>query len=188
MTTIFPADEVITVTEFAARMAAFNKTAMATVEAVTPPHNMRKTGNPLAGRVMIHSVVNGVIGSWNYESAVNHQRMREENPQTQEEADAVPYFESLPRDWGRRIPESALVAYNSKEYLEVQVNKWLSRTYLVDGRAATPEEVAIIREHSRAKKDGERQELEKPIILRDYTLTNIRSIKVGGKMIQVVPA
>lgn len=186
MTTINPADVKLSRDEFLNLMLGLNRPVITTIEAVTKAHKMKVKGNPLRDRVTVHAVVNGIIGSWNYGSAVNNRRMVEWNPQTQAEADAVPIFEPLPRSWGDRIPNSALVNYKDRFYVEIKCNSCVKRTWLVDNRAATPQEVAIIESFITPTEEGKRQELDKPVVLRDYGLESIRSLKLDGQVIAVV--
>lgn len=157
---------------------------IATIEAITEP-KLNKRGNPLFGRVKKHAIVNGMIGGWNYQNAVNNRRMVEADPQTQAEADSVEFFEALPRCWGERVKDSALVEYNGKFYIEIRCKKAVKVNYLVDGRAATQAELDIIKAFTPKKKEGERQELNQPIVLRDYGLQTIQSITMAGETVAI---
>jgi hypothetical protein len=157
---------------------------IATIEAITEP-KLNKRGNPLFGRVKKHAIVNGVIGAWNYQNSVNNRRMIEADPQTQADADAVAFFESLPRCWGERLKDSALVEYKGGFYLEIRCKTAVKVNYLVDGRAATQAELDVIKAFTPQRKEGERQELNQPIILRDYKVENIQSITYAGQSVVV---
>lgn len=149
-----------------------------TFTAETPVHGMRKTGNPYVGATKI-STVNGIGGSWNYGTAVNNQRGREEKPM-----DFVPE----PRQWGVRVTHedgalTGLVEHKGGYYLEVRVNRSLQHEYrfnnaVIDG--------ALLHPFIREKVEGARQEVEKPIIVRDYKVENIRQITMDGEVFDVV--
>jgi len=146
---------------------------MVTIEADTIPKI------PAASRATFpnlrkRAVVNGVIG-WIYENAVNRQRERE---------GAQPDFEALPRKWGARLVGTPLVEHKGGFYLEFKFQRSVSYYYY---NGATREcyssaaDIDAINRLTGARDHGtERQELDAPIILRDYRMSNIRSIKMGG--------
>lgn len=123
---------------------------------------MRKTDNPYFGRIIKETRVNGVI-RWDYQTAVNKQRVRELKE---------PTFESEPRAWGERVPGTPLIQHKDLFYLEVKVER-ASSVYLTDDGS----EVALDDLKPFLPKKGEgRQEVEKPVILRDYRLDHIIKI------------
>lgn len=79
----------------------------------------------------------------------------------------------------------------SKFYLRISENKNTKRetTYFVDGRTATSEEIAIIKEFSPTPSTICKKQLEhgisedNQVIVKDITLTNIVSIKFGEKVL-----
>ena len=65
-----------------------------------------------------------------------------------------------------------------KKYLEVKVERPLRHQYFLDGQ---PIEKEVLGSWLKPSKDPTRQQLEKCVILRDYTLDNIRQIDgIGG--------
>ena len=124
---------------------------------------MRKTDNPYWERVTKVSKVVGMV-NWIYQNSVNRQRIRE---------DSEPDFEALPRSWGERIHGKPFVTHKDNLYLEVKVESAIQTQYFVDG---VPVEREVIAEWLRPSSEPIRQELEKPVILRDYKLENIRQI------------
>lgn len=147
-------------------------TSFVTIVAVTDPR-MRKRDNPYAGRVQKRSSVNGVVG-WIYQNSVNRERVREDL-----EAD----FEAHPRKWGERIKGTPFVEHKGNTYLELKVERVLSTEYLLDGE---PVDREVIAEWLPARKaEGARQEVENPIILRDYRLDSITEITFDGITIKV---
>lgn len=143
-----------------------------TIIAETVPA-MRKTGNPLVGRVTKVSRVNGMIG-FAYANSVNNQRLRE--------SDDAALFEALPRKWGERIAGTPVVRHVGKTgvpefYLELKVERSLGHEYRVDGMPVPDETVEC---WLPKRVEGARQEVAKPVILRDYALRSIRKITLGG--------
>ena len=160
---------------------------IATIEAETVPDmvvkdRVTKVPNPYLGRVKKVSRVNGIVGGWNYTNSVNNQRIRESNAQTVEEVEAVPEFEALPRAWGERLPKTGLVQYKENFYVEVKVQNSLETEYFIDGVPATPEQVEELKKYFPKKTEGARQQVEKPVILRDYAVENIKSVKMHGTL------
>ena len=138
-----------------------------------PDPKLRKRGNPYSGRVVKRSRVNGAIG-WIYDSGVNRQRIRE---------GLEPDFESFPRKWGQRIKGTPFVEHKGRTYLELKVERALSTEYLLDGEVI---DKSVIEEWlPKRKAEGERQQVENPVILRDYDLANIKAITFDGITIAV---
>jgi hypothetical protein len=154
---------------------------------------------PFAGLVKV-STVNGMI-NFNYENAVNRQRSREGNAEV---------FESASRKWGKRLyetPETAarrnprhlpFVAKNWKEdtitvdefneipndelYLEMKVENSGDYIYMLNGEEIPKEKVAP---YLPKKKEGERQDVEKTVILRDYKIENVEQITIDGESYKI---
>jgi len=154
---------------------------------------------PLAGLVKV-STVNGMI-NFNYENAVNRQRSREGNDEV---------FEAVSRKWGRRLYETPenetrrnprhlpFVAKNWKEetisvdefneipndelYLEMKVENSGDYIYMLNGVEIPKEQVAP---YLPKKKEGERQEVEKTVILRDYKIENVEQITIDGESYKI---
>lgn len=167
--------EVIKASELVKLLSGNLGAKMVTIISSTEPP-MRKTANPFYGRVRKISRVNGVIG-WQYESAVNRQRDREQRP---ENADGtIEHFFAEPRKWGERLPGSPWVSHKQQMYLELKVERVLGHEYRCDGK---PIDVAEL-EPWLQRKTGEssRQGVEKEIILRDYRLDSILAVTFGGK-------
>ena len=162
----------MTLGELKAALASRKGTQFITIVAVTDPR-MRKRDNPYIGRVQKRSTVNGAIG-WIYQNSVNRERARE---------DLQPDFEAFPRKWGERISGTPFVEHKGSTYLEMKVERVISTEYLLDGE---PVDRSVIEEWlPKHKSEGARQEVERPVILRDYNLPNITSITYGGTTITV---
>lgn len=129
---------------------------------------MRKTNNPYFGRVIKRSRVVGMLG-WIYENSVNAQRAREGSPVD---------FESAPRKWGQRVTGTPLVEHGGKWYLEVKVQSARSPEYYCDGG---PIDREVIAEYLKSADDHGRQELNRPVILRDYAVESIQEFTCGGE-------
>jgi len=139
-----------------------------TVNAETTP-KMRKTDNPYVDVVKVSSV-NGII-NWIYEDAVNKQRSREE---------LEPNFTAFPRKWGNRIKGSPLVEHNGNYYLEMKVQSAQAQYILGNEEIAVSELIPYFYDRSKS-----RQGVEKEVVLRDYALENIKSIKYAGQLIEI---
>lgn len=153
-----------------------------TIVAETDPR-MKKTGNPYVGATKI-SRVNGLF-NWIYENAVNRQRCREEQPL--DAAGEVEHFTALPRKWGVRVKRedgtvTPLVEHKGQFYLEMKVERSLGYEYRKDGATLDPKAVeAFLPE----RKEGTRQEVDNPVILRDYSIESIRQITLDGIVYEI---
>lgn len=129
---------------------------------------LKKTGNPF-GPVRKVSRVNVCLG-FQYEAAVNRQRTREES-----KAD----FEAKPRQWGERIAGTMLVSHKDRLYLETKVERSLGCTYVdASGNELSAEDVApFLPKRSKST----RQKTEKEILVRDYALDSLRSLRFAGE-------
>lgn len=132
-----------------------------------------RAGNPF-GPLRKRSYTNGMI-NWSYQNAVNKQRDREEI--------AEPFI-AEPRKWGERIIRAdgtltPLVQHKGKYYIEMKIEKSLDHTYQ-DSEGNTIEN-KLVDVWLPEKKDGGRQEVERPVILRDYSLENIEQLTVNGE-------
>lgn len=137
--------------------------------------DMRKTGNPFIGKVKKVAHVNGVI-NWIYANAVNRQREREEK---------TPDFVPLRRSWGERLRGRPFVAHKGRLYLEVKVQKSVKHDYFIDGKLATEEQKAELKTFLTEKEEGTRQQLDRPVILRDYKLANIKQVSIDNQLLVV---
>lgn len=158
----------ITLESFRAAMLVLKGSLIVTLETETVPA-MNKTDNPYVGTVK-RSAVNGVI-NWGYELAVNRQRLREGM-----EAD----FSAYPRKWGQRIKGTPLVEHRGQYYLEVKVQK-ANCTYYIGTTEVSHADIAPwLRPAS-----PHRQGVSKEIILRDYSLENIKAVVYAGETYQI---
>ena len=133
---------------------------------------MNKKGNPYYGARKL-AQKNGII-NWRYENAVNNQRAREGK-----EAD----FEAYPRVWGKRLDGQPWVLYHDQYYLELKVQRTLSEVYYLEDKFLDKAE--LMKYGLKDEEDGGRQELDKPVKLRDYRLDHICGIKFDGVLYTV---
>jgi len=113
------------------------------------------------------------IANFRYQNSVNAQRERE---------GLLADLEAKPRQWGFHVPGSPLIVHKGKYYLEIKVEKILKHArYLSEGKFISPE---AIKPYLPSKRDSGRQEVDKAIILRDYSLESIRNLRIGGKEIK----
>jgi len=141
-----------------------------TIVAKTFP-KVRKTNNPHPNIVKV-SRVNGMV-NFIYENAVNNQRKREGE---------TPDFEAAPRQWGQRIEGTPLVKHNDKTYLEFKVERSLDYHYEDNGIMVPEDEVAPFLPK---RSESSRQNVEKEVILRDYAIENIVSVRMNGETLLV---
>ncbi len=190
----------LTQTQFRDMLFNLRGSKMVTITSETEP---RLTGGkkcPLAGLVK-RSRVNGVI-NFSYENAVNNQRGREETPVN--DAGEVEHFTPEPRAWGVRLHalmsgektrmcplvwkpdtaptsnavESVTAIPPAQLYLELKVQKSLDHVYKLGTRPVSDSEVEP---YLPKRTEGARQEVEKPIILRDYKLASVVEITIDGE-------
>jgi hypothetical protein len=154
-----------------------------TVTAETDPR-MRKTGNPYVGAVK-RSVVNGLL-NWIYENAVNRQRIRENQPF--DGAGEVEHFTPHPRKWGTRLKRAdgtitPLVEHKGQFYLELKVERSLGHEYRLAGKVL---DRSLVEPFLPDREEGARQEVENPVILRDYSVENVQQITMDGIVYEIV--
>jgi hypothetical protein len=153
-----------------------------TIVAETDPR-MKKTDNPFVGAMKI-SRVNGLF-NWIYENAVNRQRVRENQPL--DDAGEVEHFDAHPRKWGVRLRRedgtvTPLVEHKGSYYLEMKVERSLGYEYRKDGVTLDPKAVEA---YLPQRKEGARQEVDNPVILRDYSIDSIRQITLDGIVYEI---
>jgi hypothetical protein len=132
---------------------------------------MRKANNPYLG-VVKKSRINGVV-NFNYENSVNRQRVRE---------DSVPDFKAEERKWGKKINGTPVVEHKGKYYLEVKVERTLDSKYELNGQEIDSKLLAPFF----YKKSVSRQEVENEVVLRDFSLDNLKALKYNGELYEVV--
>jgi hypothetical protein len=142
--------------------------------------------SPLANwKVEKLAKVNGIV-NWSYENAVNNQRMREGTPV--DENNVVENFKSHPRSWGERINKTAFVSHvpkNTNEkrvYIEFKHQNSLEYRYYIDGKEA---DFAQVEPYLVGNTESSRQEVTKKVILRDYRLSSIELITLGGQQFEI---
>jgi hypothetical protein len=143
-----------------------------TVEARTEPrllarHPLTGAPNPYKGNVVKVSRVNGMI-NWRYAASVNRQRVRE---------GLAPDFAALPRHWGVRVPGTPLVEHDGRTYLELKVERSLEHRY--ETVAGEPLDAAAVEAFLPRSSPG-RQGVARPVVLRDYDLANLVSLRLEG--------
>jgi hypothetical protein len=123
--------------------------------------------NPFKGNVVKVSRVNGII-NWRYGNSVNRQRVRE---------GLAPDFAAVPRKWGVRLPGTPLVEHDGRTYLELKVERFMEQRYdSLDGRELPFAAV----EAYLPSRGASRQGVEREIVVRDYDLANIVSLRLDG--------
>lgn len=180
----------LTVKELESKLREMKGTTFATIVAFTPPDFVGGKSCPMIQRgVRKLAVVNVLIGGWSYENSVNNRRLKEAS-----EDETVEYFYPEKRRWGVRLHDKltnrllGLVEHDKEDgkkyYLETKVERSIRHNYYdKDGKHVSKAEAE---KYLRPKKEGARQEVEKPVIVRDYTLENIKAIRLNGEVFAVV--
>jgi hypothetical protein len=138
-----------------------------TVPKLLAKHAVTAEPNPFKGNVVKLASVNGVIG-WQYATAVNRQREREELPTG---------FRAEKRDWGTRLHGTPLVRHKSRYYVEMKVQHESHHYQTLDGRDLATEEVEAFLPK---RKPSFRQGVDREIVLRDYATSSIVSLTTRG--------
>jgi hypothetical protein len=174
----------LTTAQLTNNLCSMDKTVLATVRTVTVPE-MRKTNNPFCGKVVKVQDLSASVGSWNYQRAVNNRRQKEwQKALLSDETTPQPAeFVSEARKWGTRVPNTPFVEHKGQLYVELSVHKCLRQVYLDD--QGNPVSKELLEPYLPKKKEGERQELDNPIILRDVKVENIVSVTYGGQTAEV---
>lgn len=139
---------------------------------VTDP-KLKKTNNPFES-VSKKSTSNVTI-NFDYENEVNRQRVCENSENN---------FVKQPRKWGHRINDTCVVLHNNKYYIEVKVNKTFNTEYIDNNNVSIDKE--LLREFMPAKSKAKSQELDKDVIIRDYSLSTITEVIMDGEKITVI--
>ena len=156
------------------RLLKYKGARVVTIVSLTKESQMRAKMDGVAnpywkahkeGRLLKRSLVNGMI-NWIYANSVNNQRMREEQPLTED--GAVEHFIPHARAWGERVKGTPFVRHNGGIYLEVKVEKSLGHQYELDGKPIADE---LVKPFMAEKKESSRQKTDKAIYCRDYTLS-----------------
>lgn len=121
-------------------------------------------GNPFPGLRKL-SRVGGVL-NFNYTAAVNRQRERE---------GMVADFVAEPRKWGVRVEGTPLVFHKGKHYIEVKIQSSEVIAYIMPD--LSPVDPAEVEKWLPVRHSG-RQKLEKPVDCKDFSVDNVRSIRM----------
>lgn len=154
----------LTKPELIERLRAIKGATFVTVETETMP----KATKPVVKR----SKVNGMVGA-NYTNSVNNQRDREGLERN---------FKANPRIWGQNV-DPFFVELKNKKYLKLKVEKTELPQYFLNGQRLSQEAA----EKLLAKKsDSNRQGVERPVIVRNYSVDNIVRITMNGETFDIV--
>jgi len=130
--------------------------------------DMRKTDNPYYKKVMKRQKSNVFI-NFSYENAVN-------KALTKEGKDAE--FEAQPRKWGQRVPGTPLVLHNGAYYLTARFLNNEPKVVLLNEGVEIERDV--VAEFIPEKTSTGNQGLENEIVVRDFSINNIKEIQFGG--------
>lgn len=150
--------------------------------------NMRIRNNPFAAkdaadRMLARkiTIARGCIG-FRYQSSVRRQQARE--------GKAKADFVAGPRKWGSRIKGTPLVSHTGGPdgrqllYLEVKIEHRGEKYFDRNTGQSIPLET--IQPHLRSCES--RQPIRRPVILRDYRLTNLAELTLDGTRYTIAPA
>ncbi len=150
----------------------------------------RVTGKPLPKRLLGAlkiARVNGLLGV-RYARAVNRQRQREGRPR--DAAGRVLPFHAEPRAWGTRVESAGaktpLVAHGDQLYLTIKRQAVLACRYeTAAGRPITP---TAIEGYLPARDSSARQQVRRPVVVRDYRLDHLLAITLRGQEFSIATA
>lgn len=146
-----------------------------TFESLTEPAQ-RKTGCPY-DRILKLSTINASTG-FDYESNVQKQQVRE---------GLSPDFQSQPRKWGKKV-SLALVEHEGSYYLCVRVLKVLENPIFFGRKGKELVQVTkeAIEPWLAPYRRANTQNTEKEIVYRDFLVSNIRAINIGGASYEII--
>ena len=154
----------ISAADFVAMLYSVRGATMVSFIASTEPR--LKAGNPFPGLRKITKI--GGVLNFNYAASVNRQRERE---------GMTPDFVAEPRKWGQRVEGTPIVTHNGKFYVEAKVERSEIMGYIMP-------DLSVVDENEVAKwlpnRHSGRQHVEKTIILRDFAVENLRSMRIKG--------
>jgi hypothetical protein len=136
----------------------------------------RKTNNPFYSVAKL-SVVNGFTG-FDYETSVNRQRTRE---------DSTPDFAAQARAWGT-VVSPALVENKGEYYLRLKVERTKKPVYLTRKTEVSPWLItpkSKVEAFLPAPSTAVNQGLEKEVVYRNYKLSNLVSLSMGGEQYRI---
>lgn len=157
------------------------KGTLTTIVTNTEPR-MRKTDNPLFGHVRKQTTFNHIVLGVDYGTSVNNKSERVGN------GEHIEVEKPNGKSWV--IPQLILKSDKDENQLYLRTTKRKTTIaesfYLVDGRPATEQEVAIIKQFLQAPAPSKKQaELgiaeEDQVEVRDFKVENILAIKQGAK-------
>jgi hypothetical protein len=154
----------ISAADFVSMLYSVRGATMVSFIASTEPR--LKAGNPFPGLRKITKI--GGVLNFNYAAAVNRQRERE---------GMTPDFVAESRKWGQRVEGTPIVTHNGKFYVEAKVERSEIMGYIMP-------DLSVVDENEVAKwlpnRHSGRQHVEKAIVLRDFAVENIRSMRIKG--------
>lgn len=161
-----------------------NGTTTIGFESLTEP-SMNKTNNPFFGKVLKVSSVGGMIG-YDYENSVNNQLGREGKEKT---------FVSQPRKWGVRDENHPFLVRHTKKgetverfYLSVKVQQSNKKPIYLDKETLEVIPTEKLRPYLKeSKKPNTQEDLDKEIIIRDYEISTLRKMSIGGQKLILQP-
>jgi len=145
-----------------------NGCTFATIETNTNPKPLKSCPFAKVEKITRQNVMIG----FNYENAVNNQLTREEM-----ESD----FQAAPRRWGKRV-DLKTVEHKGQVYLTTATLTHYSTVYKADGEVISSDE---IKQFLPKKSASSRQGVEKQIIYRDFTASNVTEITMNKETYQV---
>jgi hypothetical protein len=129
----------------------------------------RETGEPCPyTKVEKRARVNGMI-NFDYEKSVNRQLEREDKESN---------FESMERKWGKHVTRS-VIEHKGNHYLQIKVEKVVDSLHTEDDKKVEIDAGYL-------PKKSSRQGTDKQVIVADYSLNNISSMKMGGIQYDIV--
>jgi hypothetical protein len=151
-------------------------TQIVTIDAITPVRLVKVPKEheiwPRRNSIKKRALVNGTLGAI-YERSVNRRR---------ESEGLEPDFEALERQWGFNLRGLPLVSHKGQLYLRFQPRRTITYTYLNEDGCVVDK--ALVDPFLGVRSES-RQGVDKPVEVRNYALTNLRSILRDGITIEL---
>lgn len=167
---------IVTVSEAVSIISRTVRGTMAvSIDAVTVPE-MRKTGNPYAGRITKSCRMDGMIG-FDYENSLNNQAARE----GKEDRDAKA------RKWGVLTADRIFVTHKGAWYLQMKVQSTDTPVYRDDMGNEIAKDTLAPFLPAKSAPSSTQSDLDKEIIVRDVKMSNVKGMRFNGGEYEIIP-
>ena len=168
-------------------IGAINKGTFGTTLATLTIPTMNKKGNPFYGRVQKATLYENIALGYGYENTINNRLAREGKESN---------FDSrkpFGRSWVKGFENLLLCSDKNPTQYYLRTtrlpNTYIKEVYFIDGRGATPSELADLQTWLKTPNTPTNQGLNdgNEVIVRDYKVDGIIAIKQGDKVFNTMP-